>query len=85
MDTAYDPKAKPNVVIRRMKRNVTQDMLSSLRDILSNEIKGDIESLSQTVTSVHGECHADGETVMRDISVKVDNLLAKAWEITLRV
>jgi hypothetical protein len=84
LDTAYDSKAKPNVVIRRMKQNVTQDMLSSLRDILSNEIKGDIESLSQAVTSAHRECHADGEAVIRDISVRVDNLLAKAWEITLR-
>jgi hypothetical protein len=80
MDTAYDPKAKPNVVIRRIKQNVTQDMLSSLRDILSSETKGDIESLSREVTSAHRECHTDGEAVIRDISVKVDNLLAKAWE-----
>jgi hypothetical protein len=84
LDTSYDPKAKPNVVIRRMKQNVTQDMLSSLRDTLSNEIREDIESLSQTVTSAHKEYHADREAVIRDISVKVDGLLAKAWEITLR-
>jgi hypothetical protein len=61
-----------------MKQNVTQDMLSSLRDTLFNEIREDIESLSQTVTSAHREYHADGEAVIRDISVKVDNLLAKS-------
>ena len=82
MDTSYDPKAKPNAVIRRIKQNVTQDMLSSLRDTLSNEIREDIESLSQTVTSTHREYHADGEAVIRDIFVKIDSLLAKSWEIT---
>jgi hypothetical protein len=84
MDTSYDPTAKPNVVIRRMKQNVPQDMLSSLRDTLSNEIREDIESLSQTVTSAHREHHANGKAVIRNISGKVDTLLAKAWEITLR-
>jgi hypothetical protein len=84
MDTSYDPTATPNVIIRRMKQNVTQDMLSSLRDTLSNEMREDIESLSQTVTSAHREHHTDGKAVIRDISGKVDTLLTKGWEITLR-
>jgi hypothetical protein len=78
VDTSYDLTATPNVIIWRMKQNVTQDMLSSLRDTLSNEIRKDIESLSHTVTSVHREHHADGEAVIRDISGKVDTQLAKA-------
>jgi hypothetical protein len=45
-------------------------------------MREDIESLSQRVTSAHREYRADGEAVIRDISVKVDSLLAKAWEIT---
>jgi hypothetical protein len=60
MDTSYDPTATPNVIIRCIKKNVTQDMLSSLRDTLSNEMREDIESLSQTVTRAHREHHTDG-------------------------
>ena len=46
-------------------------MLSSLRDTLSNEIREDIESLSQTVTSVHREYHADGEAVILPINAEI--------------
>ena len=84
VDTSHDPETKAKTVIRRIKQTVTQDMFGSLKDTLSNETREDVESLGKAVASAQGKHRVNGEAVIREISIEVDNLLAKAWEITLR-
>ena len=59
-------------------------MFDSLKDTLSNETREDVESLGRAVASAQGKHRVNGDAVIREISIEVDNLLAKAWEITLR-
>ena len=84
IDTSYDPETKAKTVIRRIKQTVTRDMFDSLKDTLSNETREDVESLGRAVARAQGENRASGKAMVREISLVVDNLLAKAWEITLR-
>ena len=84
VDTSHEPETKAKTVIRRIKQTVTRDMLDSLKETLSNETRKDVESLGRAVASAQGTHRANGEAVGREISIEVDNLLAKAWEITLR-
>ena len=78
------PKTGPSATIRRLKQNITPDMLESLRDALSHGVRAETTLLHRTVTAALLQHHADGKQVVGDISRMVDTLLTNAWEITLR-
>ena len=75
IDTSHDPETKAKTVIFRcIKQTVTRDMFGSLKDTLSNETREDVESLGRAVASAQGKHRVNGEAVIREISIELDNL-----------
>ena len=81
---AKDTVQTPNVEVRRIKQRVSVDMIDSLRNTLSDRLYAEISALRNAVDEASQSEHANGTSIVAELSTAVDTILTAAWEITLQ-
>ena len=73
-------------VVRRIKPGVTREEMENLKDLLEDELEEPVASLSRSLQRENGKAASEHKRDdVEHLAKQVDDILAKAWAVTLLV